>query len=259
MSVTIQRPVNDNRPGVSADFLRIPEVFCRVYSQELLDWASSLQEHGQFLDLALWNPPGATLISAGYQGKVRLRCDVAVNPTTKAVRLAISPDSDEDAARVARHCEELPAIMAAHRAHAEAARGKPRGAVTAVFNLPDYFVERYGFELREWGRNLKKIGLVKTIVLREGTVSDLSPDPEIGAVLLGVKLRAKIERVAGDELRLVISPASEMDERTVRKHVEKMTRLGVPAIASLVEPPRPGVPAFPNIIGAPAPPADGGV
>ena len=37
MSITIQRPINDNRPGVAAEFLRIPEAFLKVYSQELLD------------------------------------------------------------------------------------------------------------------------------------------------------------------------------------------------------------------------------
>ena len=81
-----------------------------------------------------------------------------------------------------------------------------------------------------------------------------------GAVLLGVKLKAKIERMDnGVDLRLIIAPATEKDERTIAKHCEKMTRVGIPAVANLVEPPRPGMPAFPNIIGAPPPPADGGV
>ena len=261
MSITIQRPINDNRPGVAAEFVRIPEAFLKVYSQELLDWAAGLETKGQFLEVMLWNPPGATsVLAAGHQGKVTLRCDVTVNPANKAVRLVIQPDDEADAARVAKHCEDLPGIMRAHRAAAEANRDKPRGAVSAVFNLPEYFVARYSYELREWGRNLKKIGLVKTIVLREGTLSDLSPDPEIGAVLLGVKLQAKIERMDnGADLRLIIAPATEKDEMIIAKHCEKMTRVGIPAVANLVEPPRPGMPAFPNIIGAPPPPADGGV
>lgn len=259
MSITIQRPMNDNRPGLAAEFVKIPEAFLNVYSQELLEWASDLQARGPLLDINLWSPPGATILSAGYQGKVALRCDAMVNPTTKAVRMVIQPDSEADEALVRQHCEALPSIMRAHRAAAEANRDKPRGAVTAEFDLPEYFVQRYGLELREWGRNLKKIGLVKTVVLREGTLSDISPDPEIGAVLLGVKLQAKIERLANDEMRLLISPATEQDERTIANHVQKMTKVGIPARASLVEPPRPGMPAFPNIIGAPPPPADGGV
>lgn len=258
MKVELQRPANDNL-GLSADFQKLPEAFLKVYSSELLEWAANLQARGQFLEINLWNAPGITILSSGYQGKVTLRCEVAVSPVTKAVALMIQPNEEEDAARVRLHCEALPSIMKAHRAAAETLRDKPRGQINAVFNLPEYFVERYGYELREWGRNLKKIGLVKTIVLREGTLSDLSPDPEIGAVLLGVKLEAKIERLENDVLRLVISAASEQDERTIANHVQKMTQVGIPAKAVLVEPPRPGMPAFPNIIGAPAPPADGGV
>jgi len=79
MSITIQRPINDNRPGVAAEFVRIPEAFLKVYSQELLDWAAGLETKGQFLEVMLWNPPGATsVLAAGHQGKVTLRCDVTV-------------------------------------------------------------------------------------------------------------------------------------------------------------------------------------
>lgn len=190
---------------------------------------------------------------------MRLRCDVVADSITKAVKLFIQPDSEEDVARVRQHCEVLPAIIKAHRAAAEANRNTPRGAVKAIFDLPEYFVDRYSLELRAWGQNLKKIGLVKTIVLREGVLSDLSPDPEIGAVLLGVKLKAEIERLSGDVLQLRIGPLTEQDERTIANHVQKMTEIGIKPRANLVEPPRPGMPAFPNIIGAPKPPADGGV
>jgi len=257
MKVELSKPTNDNQ-GLSAEFAQVPSVFLQTYSSELLDWAANLTDRGEFLDLTLWNPPGATILSVGYQGKVRLRCAVAVGQTTKAVLLRITPADEEDVAKVRKHCEDLPSIMRAHQVAAEASRGKARGAVKAVFDLPDYFVERYGFELREWGRNMKSIGMVKTIVLREGTLSDLSPDPEIGAVLKGVKLQAKPDRHAGDELSLLISPATEMDKQTILKHVEKMQRIGIPARAQLVEPPRPGIPTIPNIIGAAAP-ADGDV
>lgn len=255
----LQKPINDNRPGLTGDFSALPNLFCQTYSRELLDWAAGLQSHGPFLDITLWAPPGATVLSPGWQGVARLRCDAFADPKTKAIKLVIQPDDEENAARIRKHCEQLPAILAAHRAAAEVNRGKARGAVAAVFNLPEFFVLRYGAELRAWGQNLSKIGLEKTIVLREGTLSDLSPDPEIGAVLLGVKLKAKIERLKNDELRLEISPATEQDERTIANHVQKMTEVGIKPFANLVEPPRPGMPAFPNIIGAPKPPEDGGV
>lgn len=249
------RPANDNGPGFDAEFLRLPELFLRTYQNELLEWAASLQARGPFLTIDLWNPPGATVISAGWQGQVKLRCDLMEHPTTKHRRMVIQPDGEQDAAGVARHCEELPSIMRAHRAAAEVNKGKPRGLAKWVFDgtVPDYFVHRYAFELREWARNFKKIGLKKKIVLREGTLSDLSPEPEQGAVLLGVTLVAKIERLKGDELRLVVSAASEMDERTIANHVQKMEKWKIPARAELVEPPRPGIPLMPDIIGAPKP------
>lgn len=259
MIVDLKRPSNENM-GLSAQFTALPQAFLQVYSRELLDWAASLQSHGPFFDLDLWNPPGATTLSPGWQGRVRLRCDALADTQTKRVVLTIQPDGEEDVARVRKHVEELPAIIAAHRARAEANRGTPRGQIAAQFlDIPEYFVLRYGHELRAWGQNLSKIGLTKTIVLREGNLSDLSPDPEIGAVLLGVKLTATIDRLKGDELRLTIKPATEMDRRTIAKHCEKMEGVGIRPFANLVEPARPGMPAFPDIIGAAKPPEDGGV
>lgn len=243
---TVLRPVNDNSP-FGAEFHDLPEAFLTAYQNELMGWSRDLQARGPFLEIDLWDPPGATMLSTGYQGKVKLRCDVQAHPVTKVVKFVIQPDSEEDVARVRRHCEELPSILRAHKAAAAANKDKPRGAVSAVFNVPDYFVERYGFELREWGRNLKKIGLRKHIMLREGTLSDLSPNEELGAVLVRVELKAEIERMANDELRLVIGPADEEQERLIRKHCEKMQRNKIPARAQLVEPERPFMPFMPTI------------
>jgi hypothetical protein len=149
--------------------------------------------------------------------------------------------------------------MAAHRAKAETLKGTARGNVRAEFErIPEYFVQRYGLELREWGRNLTRIGFIKTIVLREGTLSDLSTDEEQGAVLLGVKLRGRIERLNGDDILWLVRPDTEQDERLIAKHVEKMTRVGIPARAELVEPPRPGIPILPTVAGAKRH-ADGGI
>lgn len=248
---------NDNRPRIEADF-RLPELFVKTYSSELLAWAGDLQAQGRMLEIALWNRPGATILSPGYQGKVMLRCEEVMSSVRPALTLIIQPDSPQDEAHIRLHCEALPRIMQDHREKAEATRGSARGVVRAAFNLPDYFVKRYGLELREWGRNFSKIGMVKTIVLREGVLSDMSPDPEQGAVLLGVKLRASIEGLKNDEMMIEISPASEQDERVIANHVQKMTEIGIPARAELVEPPRPGMPFMPTIAGAKRN-ADGGV
>lgn len=247
MSETLIRPANDNLP-IGAKFEKLPEAFLLAYQGELMAWARDLQQRGPTLEINLWNPPDTTILSAGHQGSVTLRCDVLVHPVSKKVQMVIQPATQEDAASVRRHCERLPAIMAAHRAAAEANRDKPRGAVSAVFErIPDYFVERYAEELGLWGKNLKKIGLTKHIVLREGTLADLSPDEELGAVLIRVTLKAEIERLASDRLRLVISPADERDERMIALHCEKMIRASIPASVELVEPERAGIPFMPDI------------
>lgn len=246
-AASIVRPANDNLP-IGAKFVKLPEAFLLAYQTEMMAWARDLQARGQFLEINLWNPPNATILSAGYQGRVTLRCDLQAHPVTKFVQMVIQPDGEEDAANVARHCEQLPAIMRAHKEAAEANRDKPRGSVSAVFEkIPDYFVERYAEELGLWGKNLKKIGLTKHIVLNEGALSDLSPNEELGAVLIRVTLKAEIERLQNDRLRLVISPADERDERMIAVHCEKMVRNGIPSRVQLVEPERPGVPFMPDI------------
>lgn len=245
----ILRPANDNLP-IGAKFLKLPEAFLLAYQRELMGWAGDLQRRGPIVEIDLWNPPDTTILSAGHQGKVTLRCDLLMHPVSKKMVMTIQPDTEEDAANVRRHCEQLPAIMQAHRAAAAANKDKPRGYISAVFEkIPDYFVERYARELALWGKNLKKIGLTKHIVLNEGALADMSPNPEQGAVLIRVTLKADIERLAQDRLRLVISPADERDGRMIAIHCEKMQRNNIPAKVELVEPERPGIPFLPDHIG----------
>ncbi|MCK1445416.1 hypothetical protein IVB43_23815 [Bradyrhizobium sp. 48] len=111
--------------------------------------------------------------------------------------------------------------------------------------IPDYFVERYDDELQAWGANFSKIGPIKHIVLKEGYLADLSPNPEQGAVLLRVALVAE---VSSGRDRVTVRPLSEFDEGLIARHVEKMQRAGVPAGAVLVEPERAGIPILPRII-----------
>lgn len=248
---------NDEQPQVDAEFL-LPELFIQTYSHELLAWASSLQSQGPTLEIDLYDPPGSTILSPGYQGTAILRCETLADPKIGGVMMVIGPADAEQDERVRKHCEVLPSILATHRAKAQAMKGTARGAVRAEFKLPEYFVKRYGLELREWGRNMGKIGMVKTIVLREGTLSDISPAEDQGAVLRGVKLKAEKVRQKNDEIYLLISCASEADERIMRNHVQKMTSRGIPAVAELVEPIRPGMPFMPTVLGAKRHP-DGGV
>jgi hypothetical protein len=110
--------------------------------------------------------------------------------------------------------------------------------------MPDWFVERYDDELAAWGSNFSKIGPIKSVVLREGHFSDLSPDPEQGAVLLQVKLLAE---VSSRRDRVTVRPLGDQDEMLIARHCEKMQRLGVHPRAILKEPERPGIPFMPTI------------
>lgn len=111
--------------------------------------------------------------------------------------------------------------------------------------MPDYFVERYDDELQAWGANFGKIGPIKHIVLREGYLADLSPNPENGAVLYRVALVAE---VSSRRDRVVVRPLDEQSEALIARHCEKMVAAGVPARAVLKEPERPGIPILPRIM-----------
>lgn len=109
--------------------------------------------------------------------------------------------------------------------------------------MPEWFVVKYDAELQAWGANFGKIGPIKTIVLREGYLSDLSPDPEQGAVLLGVRLVAEVSTRRD---RVTVRPLGEQDEALIARHCEKMERAGVDPRAVLREPLRAGIPFMPD-------------
>lgn len=110
-------------------------------------------------------------------------------------------------------------------------------------DIPEYFLERYTDEINAWAANIRKIGLVKSFILREGFLADPSPDPEYGAQLLGVKLVCK-PWSGGVE----ISPLHERDKALIARHCEKMQKARLPANAVLAEPPRPFLPFVPDTV-----------
>lgn len=245
MTPLLRPAANDNSP-FSADFSAIPETFLRAYQNEIFAW-NPVQ--GNLCTIDLWNPPGSSVLSVNWQGRVTLQCDAYGHQITKKMKFVVRPASEEDAARIARHCEQLPAIMAQHKAAAQAKAGTRPKMARWVFDgtVPEYFVLRYQSELRAWVANLPKIGLTKHIILREGALSNVSPDPEQGAELVQVTLVCRIERWRGDEIEIVVSAQNEEQKRRIRKHCEKMEAANVPAGALLVEPDRPGLPMFPTI------------
>ena len=116
--------------------------------------------------------------------------------------------------------------------------------ITVFDNIPDFFVERYNEEIEAWAANFSKVGPVKQVILKEGPFADVSPDPEQGAVLIGVKLIAKMERVRG---RVTVSPMGERDEELIRKHCDKMVRLNIHPRKFWKEPERPWLPFMPTV------------
>lgn len=110
-----------------------------------------------------------------------------------------------------------------------------------ITGIPDFFLERYDLEIAAWAANFEKIGPVKSFILREGYLADLSPDPEQGAVLIQVKLIAKMSRKGVE-----ITPFTKRDETLIALHCEKLQRAGIPARAVLQEPARPWLPFMPT-------------
>lgn len=112
-----------------------------------------------------------------------------------------------------------------------------------IEGIPDYFIERYDAEIAAWAANFEKIGPVKCFILREGHLADLSPNPEQGAVLMQVRLIAKMSR-KGVEIR----PLTERDRTLIALHCEKLQRAGVASNAFTPEPERPFIPFVPRIV-----------
>jgi hypothetical protein len=244
MSTFVKPAANDNSP-FSADMSALPLTFLRAYQTEIFGWNPT---KGNLCTIDLWNYPDATLISSNWQGQLTLRSDAFADPVTKAMVFVIKPHEEVDRERLHKHVDELPRIMAAHKAAAQAKAGSRPKMARWVFDgtVPEYFQLRYQDELRAWAHNLPKIGLTKHIVLREGTFSDLSPDEDLGAVLIQVTLKARIERHKGDEIEIVVSAEDEEQQRRIARHCEKLERNKVPARMVLVEPERPGVPFMPD-------------
>lgn len=121
--------------------------------------------------------------------------------------------------------------------------------LTVFERVPDWFIERYDDEMHKWGMNWRKVNYnpddetsVHSIMLREGQLSDSSPDPKQGPELIFVKLIGK--RFGST---MYVSPLTERDERLIALHCEKMERLKVSPRLVLPEPLRPWLPFMPTV------------
>lgn len=112
-------------------------------------------------------------------------------------------------------------------------------------DIPEYFLERYSDEINAWSENVRKIGLEKSFFLREGYLAELSPDPELGAQMIIVKLRLRPWPLRNG---IEVFPASDRDRELIERHVEKLRKAGLPSNAFLQEPPRPWLPFVPDVV-----------
>ncbi len=120
-----------------------------------------------------------------------------------------------------------------------------------IDRIPEFFMVRYGDEVRAWAENFAKIGPVKSFILKEGHLAAPSPDPEQGAELIQVKLQAKMSRKGVE-----ITPYTPRDQTLIWLHCEKLQRAGLAANQFTPEPPRPGLPFLPNVHAQPVKPTE---
>jgi hypothetical protein len=118
---------------------------------------------------------------------------------------------------------------------------------TCFKRIPEWFVLRYAqgedSEIVQWGRNFRKIGPIKKLILQEGIFADPSPNPEYGPQLMQVELLAEI---IPERNMVIVSPLTERDEMLIAKHCEKMEKLKIDPRRRLWEPPKPWLPFMPD-------------
>ena len=120
--------------------------------------------------------------------------------------------------------------------------------MSAIRNIPDYFLERYADEFARWAAYRDEDGRAPSTWLftfNDGDLAPASPDPEQGRQVLGAWLFAK--RWVGRDGRnhVEIEPYREQDRAAIAKHCQRMAVARIPAWAKLREPERPGIPVIP--------------
>jgi hypothetical protein len=120
----------------------------------------------------------------------------------------------------------------------------PNGDVE-YHDIPVYFLERYEEEFAAWAANIRRIGPIKNIILKEGYLADPSPDPEHGPQLLQVSVSVWPSR---HRHCLVIAPLTNRDRELITRHCEKLQKAGLASRQFQKEPPRPFMPFTPTVV-----------
>jgi hypothetical protein len=86
--------------------------------------------------------------------------------------------------------------------------------------VPDLFVQIYHPELTHWAARPDKVGMVATIMLRR----PIEPIPfaKDQRRIVGVRLRAHVDKTRTGDLQIVVRPSSEADAEAIARHVVDM-------------------------------------
>lgn len=101
------------RKHVDAQFEGIPEEFVRHYSLELMSWGRDFARRGPNATIILRTIPGkpfAILDAWGVPAQVGVHLSARVDRARRGddyVRLVISPETDEDKLRIAKHVDDI--------------------------------------------------------------------------------------------------------------------------------------------------------
>ena len=214
-------------PLPSASFERIPGYFLKLYNREILGWAANLERVGPVLRIRLATMPDVWNLGEVFARYVALTCTLLAHPVSGKRTFLIEPQTKLDAEIIAKHCEELPAIVQAWR-KVGAENKRKKSKVDAVFDrIPDVFVKAYDTDIRQWGAHFKSSNGKRTIVFRKIMGAPTQKDNWGEDAMLGAALIATVEKRRGG-VRLVIAPETEADERLIAKHCEEILRYGMP-------------------------------
>lgn len=94
--------------------------------------------------------------------------------------------------------------------------------ITVFEHIPDFFVEMYDTQFRQWAREFQKRGHYAAIVFNRppGTRPILGPDGE--PIWRGCWLEAEIDTSNVQNVRVVIKPRTDHDRDMIEKHCKEM-------------------------------------
>lgn len=221
---TILRPANDNVPqNVETRFERLPDLFLKTYTREIMAWA--LDPSGNTLKIRLLRRPGPhTRLGAPVAEEVEISRASFRHPISGQWRVVVAPAGEQDAERIAKHCEELPGIMSSRQAAARAWARKGTQVAAHFENIPDAFVRHYREAFTAWGAEIKTRGYRCAVPLDLPPGEKPALDEGGRPIMKGAWFEAHIDWSDLENPRLVIRPADPFYAEMIERHTREMAR-----------------------------------